>query len=94
MLEKGFQKIVIKELRDTHKCYVINVEGNRAGTPDLIVCYKGKFIGIELKMGTGYKATALQLAHLKFIQRSGGTGEVLTYSKKWKEELKEILEKI
>lgn len=44
----------------------------RSGAPDFIVCYKGRFIGIECKAGNN-KPTALQLDNLDQIQQSGGT---------------------
>lgn len=42
-----------------------------SGVPDFVVCYRGKFIGIECK-ANGNKPTALQLKHLKDIQDCGG----------------------
>ena len=43
----------------------------RSGVPDIIVCYKGKFIGIECKAGEG-KPTLLQLRNIDDIKRNGG----------------------
>jgi hypothetical protein len=41
------------------------------GAPDFLVCYRGRFVGIETKAGKG-KVTALQeLAHIK-IAAAGG----------------------
>lgn len=51
MLERDFQKKVIKFLKDNN-IYYIKVWGGgyqKAGIPDLIICLKGKFIAIELK---------------------------------------------
>ena len=42
-----------------------------SGIPDIICCYKGKFIGIEAKAGKN-KPTALQLKNLNDIAISGG----------------------
>ena len=45
--------------------YEFKVHGEifmRAGIPDIICCYKGRFIGIEVK-DEGNKPSELQLAH-------------------------------
>lgn len=42
-----------------------------SGVPDIIACYKGKFIGIECK-ANGNKPTALQQKHLREISIQGG----------------------
>jgi hypothetical protein len=44
-----------------------------AGTPDLLVCWKGRFVGIELK-AKGQRPTALQLFRLDEISSAGGDG--------------------
>lgn len=42
-----------------------------AGVPDLIVCYKGRFIAFEVKIGKN-KPTALQEATIRAINKAGG----------------------
>lgn len=42
-----------------------------SGVPDIIVSYRGRFIGIECK-ANGNKPTALQQKHLKDIKNSLG----------------------
>ena len=42
-----------------------------SGVPDIIACYKGKFIGIECK-ANGNKPTALQQKNLRDISIQGG----------------------
>lgn len=42
-----------------------------SGVPDIVVCYRGSFIGIECKAGSN-KPTALQRKHLKDISLQGG----------------------
>ena len=44
----------------------------RSGVPDIIVCYRGRFIGIECKAGKN-KATPLQLRELAAIRTAEGT---------------------
>jgi hypothetical protein len=48
----------------------------RSGVPDIIVCYKGWFYGIECKAGKN-KPTALQLRELENINEAGGVGWVV-----------------
>ena len=48
----------------------------RSGVPDIIVCYKGKFIGIECKAGKG-KLTALQERNIKQIKHNEGLAIVI-----------------
>ena len=47
-----------------------------AGVPDIIACYKGRFIAIECKAGKG-KTTALQEKNLGSITVSGGIALVI-----------------
>ena len=48
----------------------------RSGVPDIVCCYKGKFIGIECK-ANGNKPTALQAKHLEDIRKAGGEAIVV-----------------
>jgi len=48
----------------------------RAGIPDIICCFQGKFIAIECKAGKG-KTTALQDRELDAIRASGGMAMVV-----------------
>jgi hypothetical protein len=48
----------------------------RSGVPDIIACYKGRFIGIEVKAG-GNPPTALQLRELAMIEKRGGIALVI-----------------
>lgn len=71
--EAVFQKKIIKKLQ-ARGAYVINIWGNgfmKAGIPDLIVCYKGQFLGLELKTDIGV-VSELQKAHLKMIDKAKG----------------------
>ena len=64
---------VIKILREFGAYYVMPVTGGygNSGAPDFLVCYQGKFIGIECKAGKG-RLTALQESNLIEIRKSGG----------------------
>ena len=76
--EKTFENKVKLYLKQKG-AYFIKTHGDRfskVGVPDLIVCYKGLFIGIELKAPNG-KPSELQLAHLKMIHKAGGMSMLL-----------------
>lgn len=47
-----------------------------AGIPDLIACYKGIFLGIEVKVGNN-TASDIQLAKIALINKAGGFGVVV-----------------
>lgn len=57
--------------------YHVNTHGNafeRRGRPDIYICYRGRFIGCELKRGAEEIPTPLQLRHLQEIMDNGGVG--------------------
>lgn len=79
--EKQFEHKVRKFL-DEKGAYNIKYFGcamTSAGVPDLLVCFKGIFFGIELKAEDG-KPSELQLLNLRKINKAGGVG-VLLYPK-------------
>ena len=43
----------------------------RSGVPDIVVCYKGRFLAVECKAGYN-KPTALQEAEMAKIRKAGG----------------------
>ncbi len=78
MKESTLQSNAIKRLRE-QGAYVFNVVGSYAqqrGTPDLLACYQGRFIAIELKV-PGKKPFKLQEYELKKIRKAGGIGVVM-----------------
>ena len=48
----------------------------RSGIPDIVVCHKGKFLGVECKAGYN-KPTALQEREMVEIQKAGGAAMVV-----------------
>lgn len=83
--EKTFENKVKLYLKEKG-AYFIKTHGDRfskVGVPDLIVCYKGLFIGIELKASNG-KPSELQLYNLREIEKSGGISYLL-YPKDFKD---------
>ena len=76
--EKQFEEKV-KRLLKLRGCWVLKTFSNgiqRAGVPDLLVCNKGKFYGVELKAEKG-RVTKLQEHELKLIEEAGGRALVL-----------------
>ena len=76
---EGRVKTKIRKVLDDLKCYyVMPVTGGygNSGVPDFMVCYAGRFIGIEAKT-MGNKPTALQSKHLRDIVTCGGFGLVV-----------------
>ena len=61
----------------------------RSGIPDIVCCYKGKFIGIECK-AHGNKPTALQQSNLEEIVNNGGIAIVIDETNVFN--LKQIIE--
>ena len=82
--EKNFENKVKKFLKE-NGCWILKYWGGaaftRSGIPDLLVCCKGRFIGVELKATKG-RPSDLQIYNLKEIDRSGGYG-VLLYPDHW-----------
>ena len=70
----------IKEYLKTVKgCFFWKQHGGQfgqAGIPDIIICYKGRFIALEVKTATG-KTSVLQAITLRKIQQAGGIAEVV-----------------
>lgn len=76
--EKRFEEQVKKWLKE-HGAWFVKTWGGgyqRNGLPDLIICWKGRFIGVELKAENG-KATELQKHEIETICEAGGVGLIL-----------------
>ena len=69
---------VRKILKELNAYYVMPVTAGfgNSGAPDYIVCYRGKFFGIECK-ANGNNPTALQYKNLKDIQDCGGVALIV-----------------
>ena len=91
MREATIQKAIL-DLLKANGCYAVKViQASKAVVPDIIACYKGKFIGIEVKTETTQRNTSkLQEANLKMIVESEGIAIVA-----WEvSQVKEIIERI
>ena len=82
--EAKVKKKVVDTLKRLGAYYFQPVTGGfgRSGVPDLVACYKGKFIGIECKSGDK-KPTALQQKNLDDISAQGGVSLVINEDNIW-----------
>lgn len=73
MKESDIQSKIIK-LLERNNAYVVKVvSATKAGVPDILACYKGKFIAIEVKVPEKKDNTSeLQKYNLRKINESGG----------------------
>lgn len=85
-------KAAVKKLLDDMGIYHFSPVQNgmgRAGIPDIIGCYNGRFLGIECKAGKG-KTTALQDLELEKIRQAKGFAYVVNETNL--QDLKELLQ--
>lgn len=71
----------IKRYLDSLGSYYLKVHGSAyqpAGTPDILACVGGRFIGIEVKKPVGGRVSDLQKLKLKQIENAGGVGIIAT----------------
>ena len=90
--EAKVKKKVVDVIKKHKAYYFYPVTGGfgRSGIPDIVVCHRGRFVGIECKAGSN-KPTPLQLAELNKIMQAEGhalvinetnidiVGEILTF---------------
>jgi Holliday junction resolvase len=76
--EAKVKKKAVQILKELSAYYFYPVTGGygRSGVPDIIVCYKGLFIGIECKAGKN-KPTPLQEKNMEDIHKAGGIALVI-----------------
>lgn len=82
MTPEGKVKAFVKKKLDAMGIYHFSPMQNgmgRAGIPDLICCYEGRFLAIECKAGNG-KTTALQEREIQRIQEAKGLAFVINES--------------
>lgn len=69
----------IKKYLDHIGAYHVKIHGSAfmpAGTPDILACVKGVFVGIEVKKPKGGRVSDLQKLKIKQIEQAGGIGIV------------------
>lgn len=75
MAERDIARRIMEWLRE-QGAYVVKIHGDpmqESGIPDLLICYLGHFVGMELKV-PGKKPTDIQEYHLERIAAAGGVG--------------------
>lgn len=60
-----------------HFSYVVTGWGASKGVPDIIACYRGRFIGIECKATSKDRPTPLQLKNLRGIKEMNGVALII-----------------
>lgn len=74
MNETALVKKIQDYLKAVKDCFYWKEHGGQFGTagiPDLIVCYRGRFIAFEVKVGNN-KETVLQKLTINRIMKAGG----------------------
>jgi len=74
--ERSFERSFVRYMKSIGAYITKGNSGASRGTPDRLICYKGKFIGVELKDHPN-KPSELQLYHLEQIKKAGGIARVL-----------------
>lgn len=73
--EQRIQTRILRELKKRGIYAVKIITASRNGVPDILCCYRGRFIGIEVKTPKG-RLSAAQDFHLKLIDKAGGVAVI------------------
>ena len=93
MKEKMITNQILKYLKSEPECFAFKEHGgiySTSGIPDVICCYKGKFIAFEVKTLTG-KLSKLQKITIKRINEAGGIAFKVTSIDEVKDILKGLM---
>lgn len=94
MLEKDLGKQIDKYLKSVGEVFSFHPHGGgvqRKGLPDRLLCYKGRFVGLEIKLpGRENTLTRLQSVTLQKIRDAGGVGEMVTSVSQVRDILREM----
>ncbi|NCB01182.1 MAG: VRR-NUC domain-containing protein [Spirochaetia bacterium] len=78
MKESTLQSKVIKYLEEKGAYVVKVIAASKSGVPDLLVCYQGKFLALELKApGRLSETKPLQIYNRNRVVKSGGTAIIV-----------------
>ncbi len=81
MKESAVQKKIIDYLHSVGAWTVKTIQCNKAGVPDILCCYKGRFLAFEVKRDMYAKmneTSELQQRTIKQIIAAGGVAGVVT----------------
>lgn len=87
--ETAFKEKVLKDLRAEGAWPEKIQQVSKRGTPDILCCWNGRFVALELKRDEKAKVAKLQLVKLEDIREAGGIAE-LVWPANWGEVLEEI----
>lgn len=93
MKEKTITNQILKYLKSEPECFAFKEHGGIygvSGIPDVICCYKGKFMAFEVKTPQG-KLSKLQEITIKRINESGGVAFKVTSLQEVKDVLKGVM---
>lgn len=77
MKEQDIQRKIIKYLESIGAYVVKVVASNKSGTPDILACYRGIFLAVEVKRPeTKTNVSELQEYNIKKIKEAGGVAIV------------------
>ena len=75
--EAAFQTRLLAKLRALPWSYWVKIQCAQNGTPDILGCIGGRFVGLELKKDQKSKPTKLQTFTLEKIDDAGGYARVV-----------------
>ena len=93
MKEKTITNQILKYLKTEPECFAFKEHGGLygvSGLPDIICCYKGKFMAFEVKTEKG-KLSKLQEITIKRINEAGGMAFKVTSLQEVKDVLKGVM---
>ena len=79
MKEADIVRAILTHLRNLDGCFCWKEHGgpySTRGIPDIICCYRGHFVGFEVKTESG-RPTKLQEAVIRKINAAGGTALIV-----------------
>lgn len=68
---------IVRALRRAGAWTIVTTGVAQAGAPDLLVCYLGRFIALEVKADKGGRVSPQQSLMLRKIEAAGGTAQVV-----------------
>lgn len=91
MRESEIQKKILEYLKLKGAYAIKVIQASKAGVPDIICCYRGRFIAIEVKTPkTKYNTSELQKVNIEWIKQANG--EVIVA---WEvDQVKQLIERI
>lgn len=76
MTELAIRTAIVRALRQAGAYVLVTTGVSQVGTPDLLVCWQGRFIALEVKQPKNY-ATKMQHSQIARIEAAGGLALVV-----------------